>query len=100
VAFCILGPKEARTAIQPADGKHTHPMVGGLARMSKSLNERPQVAPHVAPGILYEIVQPAFDRIDAARYTLARDDGCSVRELHLANVVLLGGSRTRERKSC
>jgi len=46
------------------------------------------------PGLQHEMDQNYFDRIEAMHFALAHDDGQSTHEIHKADVILLGVSRT------
>lgn len=56
--------------------------------------------PQQRPGLSYEINKERFDRIDAVDFTLAHDDGLRVRDLHRADVVIVGVSRVAKSVTC
>ena len=50
--------------------------------------------PDLKPGSLYEINDEYFKRVQAMEYTLNHDDGKCLDTIHLADIVLIGISRT------
>tara|TARA_Y100001954_G_scaffold49727_1_gene52539 strand:+ start:18995 stop:19846 length:852 start_codon:yes stop_codon:yes gene_type:complete len=50
--------------------------------------------PDLKPGSLYEINDEYFKRVQAMEYTLNHDDGKCLNTIHLADIVLIGISRT------
>jgi len=50
--------------------------------------------PSEKPGIYYELNKSYFKRIEAVEYTLRHDDGQRTEELDMAEIVILGVSRT------
>ncbi len=51
-------------------------------------------SPGQTPGLLHEVDDKYFRRIDAVEFTVKHDDGQEVRHLHKADIVLVGVSRT------
>lgn len=52
------------------------------------------------PGGQHSLTPEYFQRIEALQYTMAHDDGQLTHELHAADVVLLGVSRTSKTPTC
>ncbi len=50
--------------------------------------------PNSVPGLLHQVNNEYFDRVAAMEFTLNHDDGRNVNTLHLADVILVGISRT------
>lgn len=50
--------------------------------------------PKAIPGLLYQVNNEYFDRVAAMEFTLNHDDGRNLGTLHLADVILVGVSRT------
>tara|TARA_R110002072_G_scaffold1989_2_gene16304 strand:+ start:29488 stop:30360 length:873 start_codon:yes stop_codon:yes gene_type:complete len=46
------------------------------------------------PGLLHQVNDDYFKRVEAVEFTLNHDDGRNIKQLHLADVVLVGISRT------
>ena len=61
--------------------------VGAIARMTG-------LAPSTTPGSVHVADQYYFRRIEAIEFTIAHDDGRNPQELHQADIVLLGVSRS------
>ncbi|MFA5515910.1 MAG: pyruvate, water dikinase regulatory protein [Desulfuromonadales bacterium] len=51
-------------------------------------------SPGQTPGLLHEVDEKYFRRIDAVEFTVKHDDGQETRHLHKADIVLVGVSRT------
>ncbi|PLX85460.1 MAG: phosphoenolpyruvate synthase regulatory protein [Desulfuromonas sp.] len=51
-------------------------------------------SPKEAPGLLHGVDEEYFRRIDAVEFTVKHDDGQETRQLHQADIVLVGVSRT------
>ncbi|MCB9063312.1 MAG: kinase/pyrophosphorylase [Halobacteriovoraceae bacterium] len=51
-------------------------------------------SPLSVPGLLHEVNDEYFKRVEAMEFTLNHDDGRNLESLHLADVVLVGISRT------
>jgi hypothetical protein len=66
-------------------------MLGPLFGLLSNLFGAP---PKGHAGALHEVNQRYFQRIEAIEFTLRNDDGRSTRDLHRADIVLLGVSRT------
>lgn len=56
--------------------------------------------PRNEPGLSYELNREQFERIDAVDFTLAHDDGASVKDLDQADIVLVGPSRVSKSVTC
>ncbi len=52
------------------------------------------------PGGQHSLNAEYFQRIEALQYTMAHDDGQSVHDLHAADIILLGVSRTSKTPTC
>ncbi len=52
------------------------------------------------PGSQHTLTPEYFQRIEALQYTMAHDDGQSLHDLHSADIILLGVSRTSKTPTC
>lgn len=52
------------------------------------------------PGGQHSLTPEYFQRIEALQYTMAHDDGQSLHDLHSADIILLGVSRTSKTPTC
>ena len=98
--FYTLVSPETRTAMKEASAEYFVPIVDVLGPALASLYDMFKSTPRLVPGILYEANKAHFDRIDAIDYTLHHDDGCGVGDLEIADVVLVGVSRTSKSSTC
>jgi len=57
-------------------------------------------SPRREAGLSYQLQKEHFDRIDAVDFTLEHDDGCGSRDLHHADVVIVGVSRVSKSVTC
>ena len=53
-----------------------------------------QQEPNAEPGLLHQVNDAYFNRVAAMEFTLNHDDGRNLESLHLADVILVGVSRT------
>jgi len=100
VVFYTLVYDKARQAILDAAREYLVPVVDLLGPVLVSLYDLFKSTPLARPGILYQSNKEHFDRIDAVEYTLAHDDGCGLKDLDQADVVLVGVSRTAKSTTC
>ena len=63
------------------------PLIEKLAEVFKS-------TPHSKPGLLHKVDEAYFDRVDAIEFAINHDDGASLKDLHKADIILVGISRT------
>ncbi len=92
VCHTVVNP-EIRQAIINETEAHMVPSVDLLGPVISVLDDHLDEAPRNVPGLSYALNKEQFDRIDAVDFTLAHDDGCGVKDLGDADVVLVGVSR-------
>ncbi len=63
------------------------PLIDKLAEVFES-------TPQSKPGLLHKVDEAYFDRVDAIEFAINHDDGASLKDLHKADIVLVGISRT------
>ena len=100
LVFYTLVYDKVRAAIQEAARQYMVPTVDLLEPVLVSLYDLFKSTKRARPGILYKTNRAYYDRMDAVEYTLHHDDGCRVRELSEADVVLVGVSRTSKSTTC
>ena len=66
-------------------------LIGPLLAM---LSRQFSYSPSETPGLFYEINQAYFRRVEAMDFALHHDDGKRIQQLHKAEIVLVGVSRT------
>lgn len=76
------------------------PYVDILGPSLSVLGDHLSSVPRGRAGLLYEVHREQLDRLDAVDFTLAHDDGLGLHELDLADVVLVGASRTSKSVTC
>ena len=95
----IVSPEIRQAVTESAMRQHvrTFDVLGpALALLEDLLHAKPQRQ----PGLSHELRKERYDRIDAVDFTLAHDDGCLVRELDQADVILVGVSRVSKSVTC
>ena len=70
------------------------PVVDLLGPLLGSLASYFQYQPQFTAGLLHNVNDRYFERIDAMEYTIAHDDGRDLTNLELADLIILGISRT------
>lgn len=83
--------RSALTQACEAEGFQHLDMLGPLFNL---LGEVFSEAPAGTSGVLHEVNHKYYQRIEAIEYTLRHDDGRLSKELHRADIILLGVSRT------
>jgi [pyruvate, water dikinase]-phosphate phosphotransferase / [pyruvate, water dikinase] kinase len=63
------------------------PLIDQLAEVFES-------TPQSKPGLLHKVDEAYFDRVDAIEFAINHDDGASLKDLHKADIVIVGISRT------
>ncbi|KIH76043.1 hypothetical protein SAMN05660860_02637 [Geoalkalibacter ferrihydriticus] len=70
------------------------PSIDLITPLLMRLSEFFGISPKEMPGLLHGVNEVYFHRIDAVEFTVKHDDGQEVRNLHKADIVLVGVSRT------
>lgn len=76
------------------------PTVDILGPVINVLGDQLEATPRNQPGLSYELNKEQFDRIEAADFSLAHDDGRRPEEYERADVVLVGVSRASKSVTC
>jgi len=95
----LVSPEIREAVVEAATREHvrTFDILGpALTLLEDSL----QTPPQRQPGLSHELRKERYDRIDAVDFTLAHDDGCLMRDLDQADVVLVGVSRVSKSVTC
>ena len=85
---------EVRDAIRTLSVQHQAQAVDLLGPLQELLSQKLQLAPRQMPGLLHEVNEQYFRRIEAMEFTVKHDDGSNPQNLHRADIVLVGVSRT------
>ena len=76
------------------------PCIPMLDRVMREISSYLGVEVKVMPGRQHELDEDYFERVDVLNFALTHDDGQQVEELHQADVVLVGVSRTSKSPTC
>jgi len=93
VVFTLVNSELAQLAYEECDalGLACHDLLTPLLRR---LAEQVGHSPQEMPGLLHGMDEEYFRRIDAVEFTVKHDDGQECRNLHKADIVLAGVSRS------
>lgn len=94
IVLFTLYDKEMRDSLQSFCNKIKVPLIDPLDSIHQSLSTFYSVTGNPVVGGQHQLNSEYFDRIDAMNYTIANDDGAISSDLDLADVVLVGVSRT------
>ena len=98
VVFSTLVHREHRAIIKQADGLHLDLFDAFLEALADELNEEPMFEPGRAHGM--SDIDAYMKRIEATNFALANDDGGISRNYEVADVVLVGVSRSGKTPTC
>jgi regulator of PEP synthase PpsR (kinase-PPPase family) len=93
IIFTLVSPQLRALLIKKAAEKQLA-VVDLLGPLLKGLASYFGFEPKAIAGLLHDVNEEYFHRIDAMEYTIAHDDGRDVTELDKADLVILGISRT------
>ncbi len=91
---------ELRTAIRRAGRLREVETIDLFGPLLARLSEYFEYSPKEKPGLFRKLNEEYFRRIDAMEFVLAHDDGQRAAELHKAEIVLIGVSRTFKTPLC
>jgi len=94
VVIYTLVDEELRRRLHAACAELSVPCISVLDPVIAALGQFLGKSSKRQPGSQYELNAEYFSRIDAVEFTLAHDDGQAASELHEADIVLVGVSRT------
>jgi len=98
VVFSTLVQPELRAIVKDADGLHLDIFDAFLELLSKELQESPTYASGGAHGMTD--IDAYMRRIEATNFALANDDGGISRNYDVADVILVGVSRSGKTPTC
>ena len=93
IVFTIVSPNLRAFLFQKAREKQI-PCVDLLGPLLLGLASYFEYEPKLIAGLLHDVNEKYFDRIDAMEYTIAHDDGRELNHLEQADLIILGISRT------
>ncbi len=83
-----------RQLLHQESTKRSIPAVDLLGPLLDQMTAVFHVEPESEPGLLHRVDQAYFKRIEAIQFAVKHDDGQNLQTLHLADLVLVGVSRT------
>jgi len=89
-----------RTALEEGCRRLEMPCIAPLDPVMASMSRYLGVAISARVGAQHALDNDYFDRMEALNYAIGHDDGQGVRDLSLADVVLVGVSRTSKTPTC
>ncbi len=98
IIFSTLVQSNYREMLKEADGLHLDIFDVFLEPLAAELHEKPSFAPGRAHGM--SDIEAYMKRIEATNYALANDDGGVSRNYDVADVILVGVSRSGKTPTC
>ncbi len=93
VVYTFVSP-DFRDRITELGRKNSVPTVDIMGPILSRLSEFLEISPMAKPGLFKQLDADYFKRIEALDFTIKHDDGLNVSTLELAEIVLVGVSRT------
>lgn len=100
VVIFTMVDKGLRTQLEKGCESLGVPCIAVLDPIMASLKDYFHAEAMFKPGLQHEMDEEYFERIEAMHFALAHDDGQSTQEIHTADVILLGVSRTSKTPTC
>jgi len=93
IIYTMVAP-EFRQKISELGRLNGVPTVDILGPVLTRLSDLLEISPFAKPGLFNQLDRDYFNRIEAVDYTIKHDDGRGLSTLNLAEIVLMGVSRT------
>lgn len=93
VVFTLVSP-ELRRVIHREGIKRAVPTIDIMGPILTRFTDLLEISPLALPGLFKHLNEDYFARIEAIDFAVNHDDGCRPEELNLADLVLIGVSRT------
>lgn len=93
LVYTLVGP-ELRTRLKELAFEHEVPSVDVLGSLIARIAQRLGRPPLSVPGLGHELDEDYFRRIEAVEFAVYNDDGREPKNLHKADIVIVGISRT------
>ena len=94
LVICTFVSSQLREALVGSAARYGVECVDMLGPVIDKLADFFKQTPSAQPGILHEVDDTYFDRIDAIEYAIQHDNGRSLNDLETAQIILVGLSRT------
>ena len=85
---------ELRSAVESTSKDKKLSCIDLLGPLIQTFNQHLSAKPEKKAGILHQVDEDYFKRIEAIEFSLKYDDGSTTHNLHIADIVLIGVSRT------
>lgn len=89
-----FGSSELRDFLEKSAEKEKTDTIDVLGPLVEQLSQFFQTRPASQPGLLHQVDEEYFDRVDAVEFAIRHDDGNDVSDLNQADIILVGVSRT------
>ncbi|WP_419798340.1 MAG: pyruvate, water dikinase regulatory protein [Terasakiella sp.] len=100
VVIFTMVDRNLRTQLEKGCESLGVPCIAVLDPIMEALKDTFSAEASFKPGLQHEMDQNYFKRIEAMHFALAHDDGQSSHEIHNADIILLGVSRTSKTPTC
>lgn len=100
VVMFTLVEKNLRDMLIQCCSRLNVPCIPVLSRVISDLSAYLNMNISPQPGRQYELDENYFSRVEAVNFTLAHDDGQSLRDVSEADILLIGVSRTSKSPTC
>lgn len=94
IVLCTFSNSKLKNDLQILCDSLSIPLIDPLEIVHKSLSNIYKIKADTIIGGQHELNTEYFERIDAMNYTLANDDGAISEDLNIADIILVGVSRT------
>lgn len=99
IVFTLINP-ELRQKFCDLGNKRGLAMVDVMGPMMNKLENKLDQKPQLKPGLRHQLDQSYFERVEAMEFTVKYDDRNEPKGIRLADVVLIGVSRTSKTPMC
>ncbi len=86
--------KKLRRMVRRIGRLHNVETIDLMGPLLAQLSHQFSYSPSEKPGLFYELNQAYFRRVDAMDFAISHDDGKRIEQLHKAEIVIVGVSRT------
>jgi regulator of PEP synthase PpsR (kinase-PPPase family) len=93
ICHTLVSP-ELREAVLSEAGRHNIPTVDIMGPMIDAVQSISGLVPKLKPGLIHQLDQEYFKRVEAVEFAVKYDDGKNPSGLYKADIVLIGVSRT------
>ncbi|MFW5787385.1 MAG: pyruvate, water dikinase regulatory protein, partial [Halanaerobiales bacterium] len=99
IVFTLINPELRKEFVELAKNKGV-PVVDIMGPVMNSFEKILDVKPRLKPGLVHKLDKNYFKRVEAMEFTVKYDDRNDEKGIRLADVVLIGVSRTSKTPMC